>query len=80
MLNDENLSNVWKQPEARVSKKEGSDAGEEVDGLDDVFDDLDDDLGNGLDDAFGDDLDDDLDGGGQRLWWKRYPNMNMIGI
>ena len=61
MVNDENLSDVWKQPEARVSKKEGSDAGEEVDGLDD---------------AFGD----DLDGGGQRLWWKRYPNMNMIGI
>ena len=65
MINDENLSDVWKQPEARVSKKEGSDAGEEVDGLDD---------------GLGDDLDDDLDGGGQRLWWKRYPNMNMIGI
>ena len=48
-----------------MSKKEGSDAGEEVDGLDD---------------AFGDDLDDDLDGGGQRLWWKRYPNMTLIGI
>ena len=65
MIDDENLSDVWKQPEARVSKKEGSDAGEGVDGLHD---------------AFGDDLDDDLDGGGQRLWWKRFPNMNMIGI
>ena len=65
MIDDENLSDVCKQPEARVSKKEGSDAGEGVDGLDD---------------AFGDDLDDDLDGGGQRLWWKRYPNMTLIGI
>ena len=65
MIDDENLSDVWKQPEARVSKKEGSDAGEEVDGLDD---------------GLGDDLDDDLDGGGQRLWWKRYPNMTLIGI